>query len=96
MTGKKPSHDNAENVGHDNKGDLEKVASDNDCDSDSTIDIRIRNKQSRRKKDVKKDSSWTVNEIDDEDWEIPEEDSDNNDDTTSVVTNDTIAQQMMY
>ena len=67
--------------------------SDNGCDSDSTIDIRIR--KSRRKSPPPVASQEL-----DEDWEVREDSSDTDDnntdiDTTSIIT-DSLAQQMMY
>ena len=87
---------------HDNH---ERVTSDNGCDSDSTIDIRIRkpDKHSNKAQIKQRDSNWTVSELDvDEDWEVKEDSSDNDNednitdiDATSIIT-DGIAQQMMY
>merc|ERR1712029_275300 len=88
-----------------NNHNHERVTSDNGCDSDSTIDIRIRkpDKHSNKAQIKQRDSNWTVSELDvDEDWEVKEDSSDNDNednitdiDATSIIT-DGIAQQMMY
>ena len=85
-------------------GDDNLADCDNGCDSDSTIDIRIRDTDKKKSKKMLKESTWTVSELDpedEEDWEVREDSSDDNDDnitdidTTSIIT-DGIAQQMMY
>lgn len=72
-----------------------KDTSDNGCDSDSTIDIRIRKSEYTSRKSP----CPVANQEVDEDWEVPEDSSDNDDitdiDTTSIIT-DSLAQQMMY
>ena len=72
-----------------------KDASDNGCDSDSTIDIRIR----KSEYSSRKSPCPVANQEVDEDWEVREDSSDNDDitdiDTTSIIT-DSLAQQMMY
>ena len=69
--------------------------SDNGCDSDSTIDIRIRKSEYSRRKSPPP----MVNQEVDEDWEVRDDSSDADDitdiDTTSIIT-DSLAQQMMY
>ena len=70
--------------------------SDNGCDSDSTIDIRIR----KSEYSGRKPPPPVANQDPDDDWEVREDSSDTDDnntdiDTTSIIT-DSLAQQMMY
>jgi len=75
-----------------------RAASDNGCDSDSTIDIRIR-KPENSSRSSPRPGRPVADQDADEDWEVREDSSDDDDitdvDTTSIIT-DSLAQQMMY